>query len=55
MEKGRDNKMMEADDKGVKTKDSTRAYFFPNEGITVEASSQEEADAKLAELTNPTK
>ena len=40
------NKMIEKED--VKTKD----YFFPDYQITVSATSQEEAEQKLAEIIN---
>ncbi len=40
------NKMIEKKD--VKTKD----FFFPDYGITVSASTQEEAEQKLSEIIN---
>lgn len=40
------NKIMNKEE--VKTKD----YFFPDYGVTVSASSQEEAEQKLSEIIN---
>lgn len=41
------NKMMSSDDKEVKNKGVDEPYFFPEHGITVQATSQEEAQEKL--------
>lgn len=31
---------------------ATTSYFFPNDGVTIEATSREEAEKKLAALKN---
>lgn len=43
-----DNKMMTGKD--IKNKDISTPYFFPEHGITVDASSTEEAEQKLQEI-----
>lgn len=47
------NKMMNSDD--VKKKDITDSeelFFFPNEGVTINAKSRQEAEEKLKTLLN---
>jgi hypothetical protein len=36
-------------------KPATRHFLFPNHGVTIEATSQEEAEKKLADLNKDTK
>lgn len=43
-----ENKMMGSED--IKNKGISEEYFFPDHGVTVVASSKEEAEAKLLEL-----
>jgi hypothetical protein len=38
--------------KQIKTDEVLQKFFFPDFGVTIEATSQEEAEAKLVELNN---